>query len=197
MLSPSKAIIVGSLIVAIWGVTLIPEPVQAQAATSGAVTEDVPPTWVTGRIQPVDGTCSRLDVRSERGASRAAYECDQAWTSSDPRLTGDVSRPWNEDSYQTDEGAVSVTIDAPYLRNEAGAWACTSRYLVKGASPTEELLTDTTFTCAGNGGYEGLSAVLVSERTADSFAEGFVGLIFSGDLPPMPEAPAAESPAAE
>jgi hypothetical protein len=152
----------------------------------------VPATWVTGDIQPIDGTCTRRDVRVGDGVTRSSFECDQTWTSSDPRLSGDVSRPWNEDVYPTDEGAIAVGIDAPYLRNEGGGWACMYGFIAKGASPDSEPLTGNTFTCTGNGGYEGLSAVLVSTLAPDSFAEEFVGLIFSGDLPPVPEPPTAQ-----
>jgi hypothetical protein len=42
----------------------------------------------------------------------------------------------------------------------------------------------------GEGGYEGLSAILVQDESDDSHP--FVGLIFSGGVPPLPEAPAAE-----
>jgi hypothetical protein len=48
-----------------------------------------------------------------------------------------------------------------------------------------------TFTCVGDSGYEGLPALLASEDTV-GFNEEFAGLIFSGDLPPMPEPPAVE-----
>jgi hypothetical protein len=191
VLSPAKAITAGALVFALGGVMLISQPFRQQANVPGAETEVVASTWVTGNIQPVDGTCSRGDIASDRGVVRSRYECTQTWTSSDPRLTGDVSRPWNEDSYQTDEGVISVGMDTPYLRNEGGGWACSYGYLVKGAGPSAEVLTGNTYTCFGSGGYEGLSAVLVSEY-AEDFSEEFVGLIVSGGLPPVPEAPAAE-----
>ena len=101
-------------------------PVSAQSADPSP--DPVPAsTWVTGNVQPapsctdpdpeIDG-----DVRRERNV-----ECSpQTWTSSDPRLTGEVSRRWNEDTYQTDEGSISVGMDAAYLRNDGGGWACSS-----------------------------------------------------------------------
>ncbi len=48
------------------------------------------------------------------------------------------------------------------------------------------------FTCQGNGGYEGLTAVLVTTPKTGSAPLEFVGLIFSGELPPVPEPPAAQ-----
>jgi hypothetical protein len=53
------------------------------------------------------------------------------------------------------------------------------------AGPTSE------FTCIGDGGYAGLSAILVLEDTG-GFSADIVGLVFSGDFPPVPEPPAVE-----
>jgi hypothetical protein len=53
------------------------------------------------------------------------------------------------------------------------------------------LTTGATYTCVGDDGYAGLSAILVLEG-AKGYSEGFTGLVFSGDLPPLPEPPAAE-----
>jgi hypothetical protein len=55
-------------------------------------------------------------------------------------------------------------------------------------APTE---TTSTFDCVGDGGYAGLSAILVLEDAGGN-AEDIVGLIFSGDFPPLPEPPADE-----
>lgn len=184
MFRSSKAIIARALVAAIWGATLVaPQASAADASASPGSTEGAA-AWVTGSVQQADGVCSRLSSSSEGTAARAAYECDQTWTSSDPRLTGVVSSRWSEDTYQTDAGANSVGIDARYLQNEDGSWACTSTYLAKGRTP-DPALTDPTFTCVGGGGYEGLTAVLVIEAHV---GEEFVGLIFSGDLPPEPRA---------
>jgi len=141
----------------------------------------------------VDGSCAETGSSNDGATSRHSYECTFTWTSSDRRLTGDVSRPWNEDAYQTDDGPISVSVVANYLKNDGGDWTCSTVSLLKDSSPTGESLTDgDTYLCIGGGGYEGLSAVLVSKYMADSFGDDFSGLIFSGDLPPLPEAPAAE-----
>ena len=125
------------------------------------------------------------------GVRHSAYECTDTWTASDPRLTGDASRPWNEDTYQTDGGEVSVGIEASHLQNEGGGWACWSEYVQKGATPDHSIM-EGEFTCQGSGGYEGLTAVLVTTPKTGSEALEFVGLIFAGDLPAVPEAPAAQ-----
>ena len=166
---------------------MVPTAMSAQSAG----TDVGGPTWVTGDIQPVDGTCSSRDNGSDSGVARSAYTCVQTSTSSDPRLTGTVTKSWNEDTYQTDEGPISVGVDALYLRNEDGGWSCSHSYVAKGSTPGTEPLTKSTFTCIGEGGYEGLTAVLVSEQVAGAYAGEFAGLIFPGDLPAVPEAPAA------
>jgi hypothetical protein len=103
-----------------------------------------------------------------------------------------VSRLWNEDSYlTTDEGYITVSRDLASLRNDGGGWACTATDLVKGLGSNTEEMAATTYTCFGEDGYDGLSALLVSEQ-GPNYSEDFVGLVFSGDLPPLPEAPAAE-----
>jgi hypothetical protein len=48
-----------------------------------------------------------------------------------------------------------------------------------------------TYTCVGDGGYDGLSAILVLTGAGGN-SEDIVGLIFPGDFPPVPEPPAAE-----
>ena len=170
MLSPVKAITAGAIVAALGGVMLIAQPFERQGNAPGALTGGKAPTWVTGSMQHVDGSCSETGSSNDGAIVRHSYECSFTWTSSDPRLTGDVSRPWNEDSYPTDEGPISVGMDAAFLRNEGGDWACSATYLVKGSDPmTQEALTDSiTFTCVGSGGYEGLSAVLV-RKPAEEF----------------------------
>ena len=162
---------------------MVPTAMSAQSAG----TDVGGSTWVTGDIQPVDGTCSNRDNGSDSGVARSAWTCTQTSTSSDPRLAGTVTKSWNEDTYQTDEGPISVGVDALYLRNDDGGWSCSSGYVAKGSTPETEPLTKSTFTCIGEGGYEGLTAVLVSEQVAGAYAGEFAGLIFPGELPAVPE----------
>lgn len=154
--------------------------------------DPVPPvaaTWVTGHVVPAPSCSEPAPVADGDVLRSRDVECSpQKWTSSDPRLTGNVTRRWNSDMYQTDEGAISVGMDAAYLRNDDGGWACSTSSLAKGSV---DVADPTTFNCVGDGGYEGLSAILVLVD-AGGFAEDIVGLIFSGDFPPLPGPPAAE-----
>jgi hypothetical protein len=195
MLSPVKVIAAGALAIAIGSVAFVARPIDQPDVAPAAQGEPAAPAWITGTMEPVDGTCSETGFSSDGGVSRHSYECNELWSSSDPRFTGDASRLWTEDSYQTDEGSIAVGMESSILRNEGGDWVCPVGYLAKGSDPMtqEDLTASDTVTCVGSGDYEGLSAVLVSRRPdPESFALEFIGLIFSGDLPPLPEAPAAE-----
>jgi hypothetical protein len=183
MFSPSKALIAGALVLGIGGALLIAQPFQQQGSLPGAATEAIAPTWITGHVQPAP-SCTNPSPEVDGDVSRYRnVECSpQTWTASDPRLTGEVVRRWNYDDHQTDEGSVSVWMDAAYLTNEGGSWACSNSALGKDG---EDVADPLTFTCIGDGDYAGLSAILVLVDAGGN-AEDFVGLIFSGDLPPQP-----------
>ena len=193
MFSPAKAIIAGSIVFALGGVMLIAQPFQQQN-TVPAANVDAEPVWVTGNIAFAP-SCTGPNTGSDaewNGVARHDwnYECNpQTWTASDPRLSGQVARLWNEDVYQTGDGFNAVNVTADYLSNDEGGWVCTSSNLYEGFGLYPTSLTGTTATCVGQGGYEGLSAILVED---DSAGNPFVGLIFPGDAPPLPEPPAAE-----
>jgi len=195
MLSPVKAITAGAIVFALGSAFLIAQPFGQQTSVPGAEAEAIAPTWVTGTVQPAlscsDGT-SKVEIDVIRSRN---FECGpQTWTSSDPRLTGEVTRRWSEDTYRMDDGSGSktVSLDAAYLRNEGGGWACSAIDLLDGGSVRSGIaLTGSARTCIGDGGYEGLSAILASEY-GPGYSEEFSGLIFSGEFPPEPEPPAAE-----
>ena len=140
MFSPVKAVAVGAVIFAVGGAFLIAQPFEQQGSiVPGAEAEEVAATWVTGDIQPAP-SCSVGDIERDNDVTRSRnVECSpQTWTSSDPRLSGAVSRRWNEDTYRMDDGSGfrSVYIDAAYLRNEGGGWTCVDSGLDdSGSSP--------------------------------------------------------------
>jgi hypothetical protein len=160
-----------------------PDPMQAEAVAPTRVTGEV--GWgltCTGPETVVEG-----DVIHERN-----WDCSpQPWTASDPRLSGESVSRWNNDAYLVDGTYTVVLTSHEVLTNDAGAWVCTGTGLYEGRELDGlELLGDSTTTCVGQEGYEGLTAVLVSSQGVR--AEEFVGLIFSGDPPPPPEPRAAE-----
>jgi hypothetical protein len=186
MLSPVKAITAGALVFAIGSALLIAQPSGQQGSVPTAEGDAVDPTWITGHVQPAP-SCSEPPPVADGAVLRSRdVECSpQTWTSSDPRLAGAVSRRWNVDTYQ---GSASVARDAAYLRNEGGSWACLGISLAKYAVDVADPLT---LDCVGEGGYAGLSAILVLVD-AGGYDEDIVGFVFSGDLPPVPEPPAVE-----
>ncbi len=191
MLSPVKAVTAGALVFAIGGAFLIAQPFQQQSNAPGTEAEAIAPTWVTGNVQYAS-SCSGPDSEVDGDVRHDwNYECSpQTWTASDPRLSGKVASRWNEDVFKTDNGFNAVNTTADFLKNDEGGWACSSAILYEGYGLFATPLTGKTATCVGQGGYEGLSALLVIDE-ADS-SHPFSGLIFSGAFPPLPEPPAAE-----
>lgn len=156
----------------------------------------VPPpaaTWVTGHVTPAP-SCTFAEVVIGDGVVRDwGTECaPQSWTASDPRLSGSVSRRWNRDGYQTEDGMYAFVTGAADLQNDGGSWACSTVSLENwGDEALTEGSADVTFTCVGAGGYAGLTAMLVLTDVGGN-AEDFVGLVAAGDLPPVPAPPAVE-----
>ena len=181
MLSPVKAITAGALVFAVGGVMLIAQPFGQQGSAPGAEAEAIAPTWITGRVDPAP-SCSNGDVEIVGDVRQSRnVECSpQTWTSSDPRLTGEVVRRWNWDAYETDEGSISVWMDAAYLRNDGGGWACSNSSLAKDDVDVADPLA---FSCVGDGGYAGLSASLVlvdaGGSTEDLVGNDDTNIVFS------------------
>ena len=170
--------------VVIAGASLLPSPAPVPPAA---------PTWVTGHIQHAPDCSNPAPVVDGDVSHYRNLECKpRTWTSSDPRLAGEAVARWNADVHHTDEGPISVEMEAEYLRNDGGGWACSDTNLYKGSSmSTTTVLKGATYICVGEGGFAGLSAILV-HQDAGGNDQDIVGLIFSGGLPPLPEAPAAQ-----
>lgn len=152
--------------------------------------EPVAPAWVTGELR-FDPTCTSPTSETD-GAVRHewGFDCDaQTWATDDPRLSGEVRAMWNGDVYSGPN--ISVITSAYHLRNDAGAWACRSNSVAHGSGWYATPETGETVTCDGEGGNEGMSAILVIDGPA-SGPLSISGLIFPGDLPPLPEPPASE-----
>jgi hypothetical protein len=198
MFSPAKAITVGALIFALGGVLLIAQPFDQQGGSvPGAATDTdaVPATWVTGDVVS-SPTCSGPTREDDAGVRRERdYLCEpQRWTSSDPRLTGEVVAHWNADVYEPDGDApgssITVATVSYHLRNEAGGWACRTNMLSQVSGFGAEHQAAETAMCVGDGENDGLSAILVVDFATRPAT--FVGLVFPGDAPPLPEPTAAE-----
>jgi len=194
LLSPVKTITAGAIVFALGSAFLIAQPFGQQTSVPGAEAEAIAPTWVTGNVHYAP-SCSGPDSEVDGDVRHVRnYECSpQTWTASDPRLSGEVASRWNEDVYETDNGSNAVNTTVDFLTNDEGGWTCSSNNLYEGYSEYAGPLTGKTATCVGQGGYEGLSALLIHDKAANKDeSEPFSGLIFSGDFPPVPEPPAAD-----
>lgn len=191
MFGIAKAVTASALILALGGALFVIQPSGRQeGGPPGAEAEPVEPTWFTGNIARAP-SCTGSDPVQDGAVVHDWYaECKpQNWIATDPRFTGKVTARWNEDNYELESGVVTVSSGAYFLQNDGGGWACSTTSLVEGSGKDSEMLTGDTIRCVGEGGYAGQSALLIN---LDEPASPFVGLIFSGDFPPVPEPPAEE-----
>ncbi|MGD8684563.1 MAG: hypothetical protein PVG27_11480 [Chloroflexota bacterium] len=199
MLSPVKAITAGAIVFALGGAFLIAQPNQQQGSVPGAETdtEAVAPAWVTGTLI-LGSSCSgptastpEADVQPEREHHRCST---QAWRTSDPRLTGTSTSTWDADVYVLGEAIISVSAGTYELQNESGSWLCHHRDgLSYGMGRYATGANEETVTCAGDGAYDGLTAIVFLDwSNSPPSSVPLAGLIFPGEAPPLPELVAAE-----
>jgi hypothetical protein len=82
-----------------------------------------------------------------------------------------------------DGARIEVSSGTYDVRNDGGGWLCHRAGLYRpGWSPDDD--NDDMVTCVGNGGYEGLTAILVNDWTKTPVS--IDGLIFAGEVPPSP-----------
>jgi hypothetical protein len=198
MISPAKALIGGALIFGIGGVMLIAQPFQQQSSVPGAEVQPPPaPTAFsatyagTGRSNP--GTVKETD-------DGTIVSVGQGWLfdsreSSDPRFAGPLVLTATDIQYPDVGGGIGVT--GYRIETDEGAWqqvpTANASWEEDGARwssgqlpPADNIMF---FTFIGEGGYEGLTAV-VQETWAPGGHVGriqFDGFIFEGDLPDAPE----------
>jgi hypothetical protein len=186
MFSPAKAITSGALVFALGGVLLIAQPFDEQGGSvPGAETdtERAAPVPVTGESR--DGPCvgpmpsEIIDgVRHERSGL-----CSQTVSFSDPRLEGEATYQFATTDHLDENGVAIVTLgtDALSIVNDNGAWMQPPALWASdlGSSGDARLLV-----LYGEGGYEGLVAVLTETGCSLCTFEGF---IIDGDFPPPTE----------
>lgn len=121
-------------------------------------------------------------VRQER-----TYQCrGQEWETSDPRLSGASVSTWNADVYSLPGGPVSLRAGTYEVTNEGGGWLCRfADSLAHGQGLFFTPYNDETVTCAGGGGYEGLTAVVITDWT-DFEDVTIAALISPAGVPPAP-----------
>ena len=161
--------------------------VGVAAQDEEATIEPSTPAIVTGTMlgdgEPVqDGVETMVDGVSQ---NRGGLFGGRQFEADDPRLTGVVSMAANGD-LRTVEGTLAFLQSIHQrIENEEGSWSGQCDALVIADGRPDPL------TClfSGEGAYDGLSAYLVFENPEQP-PFPYQGLIFEGELPPMPEPPA-------
>ena len=124
--------------------------------------------------------------RVEFGEGRILHRgevLEQPIDSGDPRLSGTLGISLDWDTHADSSGIVAV--GAVHIDNEDGAWQGTSLgYSRPGWSRRHHQ-----YNLTGEGAYEGLSAILFLIDDGTGFA--VEGIVFPGELPPIPEYPAS------
>ena len=184
--------------ISILAVGLLAGSAVGVAAQDDESTEPSTPAIVTGGMvdwgegsyeeeteTEVDGVRQRRGLRFEG----ARFEMD------DPRLTGDVSYEGIQHGRMDGETEVVLFATDWRIENEDGSWSSTCPSLqvmdpTADPSTADPLIYSCLYT--GAGAYEGLSAYLVKELFAGELPYPIKGLVFEGDLPPMPEMSSAE-----
>ena len=200
MFSPVKAIAASALAFAIGGTLLIAQPFDQQGSgVPGAEgdTVSVAATWVTGTVSLAAFCSAPTASTSEAGVQPEllSSQCGpQRWSTSDPRLTGTATEIWNDAMYEVDGATVSVRAGIYDVQNESGGWLCRHPDgLTHGSGPYAATDNEQTVTCAGDGAYDGLTAILFLDwSNSPPSSVPLDGLIFSGEPPPLPERPASE-----
>ncbi len=195
MMTPTALVTAGALVFAVGGALLIAQPFDQQRTVPGASVE-VEPAWVTGTVRFAD-SCSDVETDTRAYAARQSdlLCAPQTWASSDPRLGGPATSIYSESVYVGDEAAetYSVYSAAWNIRGESGGWRCANPHgLIAGEGiMTIAFQSHERLTCVGYGDNEGLSAVLKADwSTGSNFTDRatFEGLIFPGEVPPVPDA---------
>ena len=112
---------------------------------------------------------------------------------SDPRMTGSVTRNGNTDIHKLgDSEDVGFEAVAWRIKNDDGSWSGQGSTLTRGGRdvPRDEATYFETIVLTGEGAYEGLTAYVLVDWTALPIA--VEGAIFVGEAPPLPEAAPAE-----
>ncbi len=106
-------------------------------------------------------------------------------TSDDPRLSGTSVTVWNKDVYSSG----TIRSQTEVIRGDGRGWVCRAPAVLDESASffATSIQGSDLFTCIGDGDNDGLMALLIVTTTSGQ--DAFEGLIFPGDLPPVPEVP--------
>ena len=113
---------------------------------------------------------------------------NEAIETSDPRVTGSLSRVLNANIHNVGEfEQVLFETNAWRIENDGGAWSGQGSALIHGAAglADDERTDFDTVVLTGEGGYDGLTAYILADWTEDPPV--IEGAVFPGEAPPFPE----------
>jgi hypothetical protein len=196
MFSPAKLIVVGGLALAVGGVLAVVQPFDRQMGTVPAAeggAQPAAPVAFTGTAtesatvsqEPESGSsCQVPATRLEEGVAHTwGSSCGSTYSFSDSRLNGTVTWSSNDDEYTDGSGLVIQSV-AMSIENDGGAWRMIPILSATWPDPDlggMEFDAPEHFFLVGEGGYDGLVAVVDGFRTDD-----LSGYIIEGELPPDP-----------
>jgi hypothetical protein len=153
---------------------------DAPATTESALLSDTMPYPIVTDPTPYIFEEDRVLVRD--------YGFGGTIDTGDPRLSGESWAIWNDDRHLDSQGSVVAGLIG--IDNELGSWRGTFRGYTTANNARIYLLSE----LAGEGAYEGLSAILFQLDNGSGF--DLEGMVYPGELPPFPDAPGAEVAAA-
>lgn len=145
--------------------------------------EGMPPVHVTGEVlfndsdpfEPATSSATDGVATEYRGFSAV-----RQLTMSDERLSGSQRAVWNQTDYGRDGSTVAGRLT---IENDGGAWVGTYQGVIfphaPGMARHQAVLT-------GEGGYEGLSAVLYYDPANTDDTLAVEGYLFRGEVPEHP-----------
>ena len=166
--------------VVVLAVTLL---VASAVGVAAQASDGMPPVHVTGQVhfedsdpfEPPTSSTSVGVVQEHRGISAV-----RQLTMSDSRLSGSQRAVWNQFDYGVDGSTVSGRL---LIENDGGSWRGTYQGVIfphgPGVARHQAVLI-------GEGGYEGLSAVLYYDPASSDDTLGVEGFIFRGEVPEYP-----------
>ena len=172
--------------VALSGALLLAGPFTPQERSAPAA----PDAFEPGVITPVQGTM--YVTAQTRGGDSETYaggrvSLDEWWTTryevDDPRLSGYATSRHNRNTGATTTYAGGTRMITARIDNDGGSWVGTGRaYSGPESSIHYQMLLE------GQGGYEGLHAIIALDTESTAAPFEVTGAIISGDLPELPEA---------
>ena len=175
-------------------IVLMSAVLTGTAVGAAGQSQDATPTAFSGWVHELGDDCGEGSTFEVVGGVQKVrgYRCEQWMGTSDPRFTGTYVTFGNSDSYQDGDvapsgGSFGVSSVVRRVESEEGAWhadATSGGWGEDLYEVGEVVAMGATIIFTGEGGYEGLTAVVWPEPQAINTPVR--GVIFAGAPPPAP-----------